>query len=205
MTLICFINQKDKLYLASDSLASTTSISYDNFGDKAFKKPFVFYDESKKENEKYSEPHCFVIAGAGDAGVLTSIRYGFQLPAWNIIDSFETYVSASLIPSLRTYLLDLGYLKTIEGRQDMESEFYIIYNNQVIKIQRGISPFISGDPYGAIGSGGLIGMGVLYSTKNWKDPMKRIKRVMDAGKGLDPSVGGRINIVTLTEKDYKGD
>lgn len=199
MTLIAYIKQENKLLLATDSMASGASVKYFKHGEKVFGKPFKFYDEEKDD---YSDYHTLIIAGAGGAGIMTSIRYAFHVPAWNNVDSFETYISASFIPCLRDFLLDLGYLKITQDGQSCGVEMFVIYNNNVIKIQDSLSPFISGETYGAIGSASLIGLGSLFTTRNQKNGEARLRRAMDAARHIDPFVGGKANILTLTEKDY---
>lgn len=200
MTVIAYVKTKDQIYLGSDSLASG-HVDYSEFGEKMFLKPFEFF-----ENEKYSDIHYFVVAFAGEVGIKEFFQHGFNIPTWNldVTESFKEYIVATMLPSFGTQLKNAGLLKRDkDDRYDSGIQFYIIYKNEVIEVQRDLTIFVSGLDYGAIGSGASVCMGALdYSRKQIAKPKNRLKRCIDTASRLVPSVGGKTVIDTIKDSDY---
>lgn len=207
MTVIITIKEDDKIYLGSDRMISSDSTKTHSSTPKYFKKEFQTYTPKTEEDGDITQTnfkqHYLIFAGAGSDAISNYIKYAFRFPDKIESDPFETYLLLDVLPALRDELKNAGLLKIDAGGvSDTESNFLLIYDNEVYPIYRELGYTPRSEDFCVIGIADEIALGSLYTTKNEADSEYRIKVAIEACAYHSLFVDSNIDIVTITNDDY---
>jgi len=165
MTAIAGITQDRKVYMGADSAISTEEFVGRIVTPKIFKKKGL------------------LIGGAGTSRCWTLIKNNLFPRVRQKKELAIDYIESAVVSGIRKVIKESG--APLEGYS-----FLIGYRGSLFEVTDdwGVCEYI--ENYAAIGSGYLPCLGSLYTTRHWKDPVKRINVALEASAKFVPSVEG---------------
>lgn len=123
------------------------------------------------------------------------LRHHLAVPEWNsLIRDAEGWVVHDLIPSIRATLTDGGYTKK-ENNKESGGSFLLGFAGNLFRIQDDFAAIRALDGYDAIGSGGSIALGALFSTIGATSPSLRVSEALKAAEHHSAGVRGPFDVI----------
>ncbi len=167
MTCIVAIEQNGQVYMGGDSAMSTYSIIEQTRDSK------VFIREE------------FLFGCAGSIRMQQILKFGTLPPLQDDSLSDFGYLVTFFMDHIRQQFKDAGYMEIENGVED-GGNFLLGYRGTLYTVESDFNINSSASGMSAIGSGGDIALGSLYSTTG--KPKKRIKTALKVSAHLTPYV-----------------
>jgi hypothetical protein len=122
------------------------------------------------------------------------IRYGFTPPpveGWDV----DRYMATTFVTALREAIRDNGWMEVNSGRES-GGTFLVGYRDRLYCVQSDFQIGRSLDGYDAVGCGGEIALGSLWTTRSLEpDPRTRARLALSAAAAHSAGVAGPFTIV----------
>lgn len=137
----------------------------------------------------------FVIAASGSCRLLQILQYSFKPPAIGDIP-IEEYMVTSFISALRSCFKDCGFSKKSEEKEEFEGYYMVGVRNNLYVGWNDYQIGKASTEYESIGNGSQYAMGSMWSTKKYKDPIKRINVALAASEAFVAGIKGPFVIMS---------
>lgn len=169
MTCIIGIVDKGDIYMGGDTQGTAGQLTL----QRDLKKVFI------KNN--------MIFGPIGSPRAAQLIEYSFKIPQHPKKMSDMEYLTTIFINALRKCLKDGGYAN-ISSNVEEGNDFILGYKGILYNIQNDYQVAKYTDNYHSVGSGMYFALGSLYTTRNEKDPIKRIKIGLETASFYDYGV-----------------
>lgn len=131
-------------------------------------------------------------------GNLVHERLVYEIPSDVIWRYTATFVD-KFIPALRKVLKDEGYMK-VENNEETGGFLLVgsVYGIWEIACDLQVQYYTNG--LYAIGSAEQVALGSLYSTRRWRDPVKRLEEALKAASEYTPWVRPPFTVLKMKER-----
>lgn len=174
MTCIIGFVENDKVWVGGDSCASTSRSKI------LVREPKVFQNGE------------FVFGVAGSFRVMQLLQYSFSAPAQRSEETDMEYMVTRFIDALKDCLRRGGAMIIEEGMENMEgyAAFAVAYRGNLYAVYRDFQVLTVKDNYVSLGSGSLLALGSLHTTKDETNltTQERIEKALKAAATHDPYV-----------------
>lgn len=189
MTCIAAIEHQGRVWIGADSLVSTEwGFSVVRVEPKVFK--------SGKE---------LLIGTCESVRVAQVLRYHLKPPAASRgKHDPQNYIVSRLIPEIRKMLRQHGAGKVENRVEEMEAQFLVGYRGKLFYVDEDYQVGTPSIGFHAIGSGGEVACGALYSTRKAKlTPRQRILAALGAAQHYMSSVRGPFTVLSVGGEEAK--
>lgn len=152
------------------------------------------YDITVRSDEKVFENGDFLMGFTDSFRMGQILRYSFEPPDHDPRMGDMKYIVTTFMDEIRNVYRDKGFLQK-ENEAEAGGTFLLAYNGKLYCIDSDFQVGKSADSYMAIGCGDAYALGSMYSTKNLKDPEKRIALALDAAAHHNSGVRGPYTIL----------
>lgn len=179
MTCIVGIAQDGKVYMGGDSAMTDDSTRVSMLMPKVF---------IRGE---------YIIGYAGNARFGKILQHNIKYPSIpanvNNSEKLDAFVNGILIKEIKSQM------NTLNLEKEEKEEFSVLLGirGHIFEFQQDWAIYELLANYNAIGSGGLVAMGSLYTTEAWKSPEKRVRVALEAAARYCPSVGEPLDILSI--------
>lgn len=139
----------------------------------------------------------YLVGYAGNARFGKILQHIFNYPKAPVSaktsEQLDAFLNGVLITDFRRQAQEMSLEK--EEREDFQ--VLIGLRGHLFEFDENWAVFEVGHNYNAIGSGGAVALGSLYTTETWKDSAKRIKIALEAASLYTPYVGEPIDILSI--------
>jgi len=178
MTCIVGLVHKDKVYMGGDSCGSSVS-SWTYVGN-----PKVFKVQNK-----------FLIGCTSSFRMIDLLTHKLNVQREHPDDSDDLFMRTTFIEGVRNCLKEGGFAKT--SAPESGGNFLVGYNGKLYEVQGDYSILNCPDWGSSVGSGEGPARGSLWTTRNDKDPKKRVQIALEAAEAVVPSVRGPMVILDM--------
>jgi hypothetical protein len=182
MTCIVGLLDKDNVYIGGDSACVSEP-----------------YDMKIVSDEKVFRNGDFIFGFTSSFRMGQLLRYSFIPPKHDKNIETYKYMVSIFIENVRTCFKD-GGCTVINNNEESGGIFLVGYNKRLFRIDSDfqVSEQICG--YDAVGCGGAIALGSLYSTSGMRmSPQERIIQALKASEQFNAGVRGPFNIIKLID------
>lgn len=177
MTCIVGLVDEDKVLMGADSAASTEEIMTVRADQKMFR------------NEE------FLFGCTSSWRMAQLLRYSLKPPVHHPDVSVEAYLHTDFIDAIRSCFKDGGYAKVENGVEE-GGVFLLAYRGGIYSIYQDFQIETPADGYMAIGSGYLVALGSLYSSRA-QPASSRVLLALQAAEHLCPTVRAPFHLDVL--------
>jgi len=183
MTCIVGIEDQGKVYMGADSCINDEDTYITSHQNKIF--------EIKTEYDQ------FLIGITGRNKMIDIVTYNFNPIRLDQNDSDEKFIRTTVIENLRKIFKDAGYAVISENRDTFVGDMLIGYKGVLYCIRYSYDVLICHKCGHAIGDGNTPARGSLWTTKDDKDPEKRILAALESAEAINSDVRGPMYIKNL--------
>jgi len=182
MTCIVGLEHEGTIYIGGDSCTSCGQMYTATYQNKVF-------DVETRDDK-------FLIGITGTVRGADILTYSFNPTRRNKDDSDDKYMKTTVAETARQAFNSCGHASNKDGIDQNYGEYLIGYNGHLYVMASDYC--IMSCPDGnAIGSGGEVALGSLWTTRDWKDPKKRIMAALEAAEAVISSVRSPMYIKEL--------
>lgn len=184
MTCIAAIAKNGKVWMGSDSLASARD-----------------WRSTIRKDPKIFKVGNMLIGFTSSYRMGQLLGYKLTVPKHHAGVSVEEYMHREFIDSVRKTLKDGGYTR-IESNEETGGFFLVGYQGRIFQIECDFQIGEAADQYDAVGCGGQIALGSLFSTEKTKmSPEDRISLAINAAERHSAGVRGPVIIESLVNEE----
>jgi len=185
MTCIAAIEHKGSVYIGGDSAYSGENLV-----------------ASTSFNEKVFIVDNMIIGVCGSIRTTQVMHYGLKLPSKKDEQTDMSYLTMDFVDSLRALLKDKATISTDENCDSLsDTGFLLGYNKKLFEVDTDMQIVRPIDGYAAMGSGGELALGSMFTTKNLDmTPEERITIALEAATHHTCHVRPKFHILRLTNK-----
>jgi ATP-dependent protease HslVU (ClpYQ) peptidase subunit len=186
MTCIVAIEHKGSVYIGGDSAYS---------GDNMI--------SSTAANEKIFILDNVIIGVCGSMRTMQVIHHGLKIPVRKEEQTDMTYLTIDFVDALRKLLKDKATISSDDNCDSLpDTGFLLGYNKKLFEVDTDMQIVRPIDSYAAMGSGGEVALGSLFTTKNNTDmsPEERITIALEAAAHHTCHVRPKFHILRLANK-----
>ncbi|MDX1641848.1 MAG: hypothetical protein R3220_09125 [Balneolaceae bacterium] len=143
-------------------------------------------------NPKVFKVQDFLIGCTSSFRMIDLLAYNLKVERSHPDDSDDLFMRTTFIEGVRKCLKDGGYGKDSEG-----GNFLVGYNKRLYEVQNDYSILNCPEWGASVGSGEDAARGSLWTTRNDKDPKKRVLTALEAAEAVVPSVRGPMIVLDL--------
>ncbi len=147
------------------------------------------------QSSKVNKVGPYLIGGCGSGRAMNLVQYKATLPKNPPKKNLEQFIVNSVIPAIQESFKDEP--RDDGGELSMDFGFLIGVQGQLYIIQCDFTVDRCIDGYYAEGSGKQPALGVLYATKNMKDPRKRVIMALSAAEKYTPFVRAPFSVLNI--------
>ncbi len=183
MTCIVGLEYEGKVYIGGDSCSSNGDRYITSSEDK------IFFVETRDDK--------FLIGGAGTSRGKDILTYNFNPTRANKDDSDDKFMRTIVVDAAKDAFKNCGHESASQGHQRSYNNFLIAYKGHLYKMGSDYAIINYHNTYAVIGSGQEVALGSLWTSRDWKDPKKRIMTALEAAEAVISSVRSPMYIKTL--------
>ena len=177
MTCIVGLVNKDKVYMGGDSCGSSA------------------YSWQTVHNPKVFKVQDFLIGCTTSFRMIDLLTYHLNVERSHPDDSDDKFMRTTFIEGVRSCLKSGGFAKKESPEEG--GNFLVGYHGKLYEVQDDFS-ILNCQEWGAsVGSGSDAARGSLWTTRNDKDPKKRVLTALEAAEAVVPSVRGPMIVLEL--------
>lgn len=182
MTCIAAVVEKDKMYMAADTMMS------DGVSKTSLAIPKLFIIGN------------IMVGFAGSLRAAQVIQYTVDPPEQEEHQDDIEYLVCNVVPDIQVALAEAGAIHNDAGMLDTNTEFLLGYKNNLYILQVDFSVIQSPYQYLAIGTGAEVALGALHATNKYKiKPADRLDLAINAAAAIMQSVGKPVIHMTSDE------
>ena len=183
MTCIIGLLTKDKIYIGSDRLASSSGT-----GKK-------YHEAGKKLWKKGSE---MIFGAAGSVRGAQLLAYATTIPPIKVGQSIDEYLIIDFTRAMKEALAIGGELHAKHGIELHFNHFILGYKGRLFTFFNDMGFLEVTDKYTSVGSGSPYALGSLYSTESEEmNPKERIELALETAQYYNAYVEGPYDIMSI--------
>lgn len=190
MTCIVGITDGHRMTIGGDSFAGNGEVAYQTANPKVF---------SNVVRVGASIELPLLIGCSGDfrgQSLLQDIPLPEQPCDWTAIQ----YMHRLYIPAVRQAFESNGFLNKNDGRDKHDMVFMLAYRGRLFTCWYEFDLVEPACQYAALGSGYLLAMGSLYTTRSNPDQRERVRTALEAAAAHSPYVRPDYHIISIDER-----
>lgn len=140
------------------------------------------------------------IAFCGYAGVMSAFKNRFSLPGIPEDQSeHDKWMRVTVPDAINQCMKDAGIMKNVEGRNELDAFGIMGWRGRLCCLDDSMMTYDSDRPFMALGSGGDVAIGSLYSTED-KGPEERLNTAINAANMWSVGCGCGVHVVRAGKK-----
>lgn len=178
MTCIVGVTNKGKVYMGGDSCGSSP------------------HSQQTVGNPKVFKVNDFLIGCTSSFRMIDLLAHNLSVGRDHPEDSDDKFMRTTFIEGVRSCLKKGGFAKSSSG-VETGGNFLVGYHGKLYEVQEDYS-ILNCETWGSsVGSGEGPARGSLWTTRNDKDPKKRVLTALNSAEAMVPSVRGPMIVLDV--------
>lgn len=145
------------------------------------------YNILSRGDEKVFMNDAVLMGGTTSFRMLQLLRYSLVVPEQSPKKTDMCWMVTDFVDAVRECFSSKGYMSK-ENDKEEGGSFLVAYNNKLYQVCDDFQVQVAVRGYDACGCGESYALGSLYTTCDWRDPVKRVRRALECASNMSAGV-----------------